>query len=637
MPNITLSDGSIRSYEAPITAMEVAESIGEGLARATICARLDDELRDACDLISDDCRLELITDKNPDGVDVIRHSFAHLLGHAAKQLFPEIKMAIGPVIKNGFYYDVEYSRPLVLEDLEKLSQRMIKLAKDNYQIQKRWLSRKEVKAIFQSRDEDYKLEIINSDIADNVDLISLYFHQEYIDMCRGPHVPNTRHLRHFKLTNVTGAYWRGKAENAQLQRIYGVAFASAHDLKSYEKFLLEAARRDHRVLGKTLDLFHLQEEAPGMVFWHPNGWSIFLELEKYIRFRLHEAGYQEIRTPQLVDRLLWEKSGHWEKYKENMFLTSSENRDYAVKPMNCPCHVQVFNKKINSYKDLPIRFSEFGSCHRNETSGSLHGLMRVRNFVQDDAHIFCTENQVKEEVKEFNKLLMSVYSTFGFTDVNIGISTRPERRVGSDFVWDKAELALISALDELGVCWTELPGEGAFYGPKIEYSLRDCLGRTWQCGTMQVDFSMPERLNAEYITETGARETPVLLHRAILGSLERFIGILLEDTEGRLPLWLSPCQVAVIPISDKQHDYALEIKKALESEGIRIKCDLRNEKIGYKIRHHTLQRTSYLLVAGEREVLNKTVSVRNAKGNDMGEMSLQMVTDILTEEIKTRS
>ena len=543
MPIITLPDGSKREFEGPVCAMDIAESIGPGLAKATICASVDGELKDVSDSISHDASVSLITARDPEGLEVIRHSFAHLIGHAGKQLFPGIKMAIGPVIEHGFYYDVDYERQLTLDDLEALETRIQELVKTDYPVIKRWASREEAIAEFNERAEPYKLEIIEQDIPDDGHAIGLYHHQEYVDMCRGPHVHNTRFLRHFKLTNVTGAYWRGNVNNKQLQRIYGIAFTSKQDLDAHLKFLEEAAKRDHRNLAKTLDLFHLQEEAPGMVFWHPNGWTVYRVLEDYIRDRLEHSGYQEIRTPQLVDQRLWEASGHWDKYQENMFVTSSESRDYAVKPMNCPCHVQIYNKKITSYRELPIRLAEFGSCHRNEPSGSLHGLMRVRNFVQDDAHIFCTEDQITDEVKTFNKLLTEVYRDMGFDDMIVRISTRPEKRVGDDETWDKAEKALSDALDELGVEWEELPGEGAFYGPKIEYSLKDCLGRVWQCGTMQVDFSMPGRLGAEYVAEDGSKQTPVMLHRAILGSLERFVGILLENTMGcALLITLPPIQ-----------------------------------------------------------------------------------------------
>ena len=636
MPVITLPDGSKREFDRPISAITVAESIGAGLAKATICARVNGDLKDASDTIEQDSNLSLLTGKDPEALDVIRHSFAHLIGHAGKQLFPGIKMAIGPVIKHGFYYDIDYERQLTPDDIDSIENKIQELVKQDYPVIKQWASRAEALEVFKERDETYKLQIIEQDIPDDGEPIGLYYHQEYIDMCRGPHVPNTRFLRHFKLTNVTGAYWRGNVNNKQLQRIYGIAFTSKQDLEAHLKFLEEAAKRDHRNLGKTLDLFHLQEEAPGMVFWHPNGWSIYRVLEDYIRERLEQAGYQEIRTPQLVDQRLWEASGHWGKYQENMFVTSSESRDYAVKPMNCPCHVQIYNKKITSYRELPIRLAEFGSCHRNEPSGSLHGLMRVRNFVQDDAHIFCTEEQVLDEVKSFNQLLTEVYHDMGFDEVIVRISTRPEKRVGDDLTWDKAEKALSDALDELGVEWEELPGEGAFYGPKIEYSLKDCLGRIWQCGTMQVDFSMPGRLDAEYIAEDGSKNIPVMLHRAILGSLERFVGIILENTAGLLPPWLSPTQVAVLTITDSQHDYAKQVEKILITRGFRVKSDLRNEKIGYKIRHHTLQRVPYLLVIGDKEVENQQVAVRTRSGNDLGALDLEVFVDRLQRNIGLR-
>jgi len=636
MPVITLPDGSKREFEGSIRSLDVAEAIGPGLAKASVCARVDGELKDLSDIINSNVNISLITAKDPDGVDVIRHTFAHLIGHAGKQLFPGIKMAIGPVIENGFYYDIDYDRQLNPDDLEALEKRIQELIKTDYPVVKRWASRDEALAEFKERDEPYKLEIIDRDIPDDGSKIGLYHHQEYMDMCRGPHVPNTRFLRHFKLTNVTGAYWRGDPKNKQLQRIYGVAFASKQELDAHLRFLEEAAKRDHRNLAKTLDLFHLQEEAPGMVFWHPNGWIVYRVLEDYIRDRLEHAGYQEIRTPQLVDQRLWEASGHWDKYQENMFVTSSESRDYAVKPMNCPCHVQVYNKKITSYRELPIRLAEFGSCHRNEPSGSLHGLMRVRNFVQDDAHIFCTEDQINAEVKTFNQLLTEVYYDMGFDEMIVRISTRPEKRVGDDATWDKAETALSDALDSLGVEWDVSPGEGAFYGPKIEYSLKDCLGRIWQCGTMQVDFSMPGRLGAEYVAEDGSKQIPVMLHRAILGSLERFVGILLENTAGFLPPWLSPIQAAVLTITDSQHEYAKKVEKMLVAQGLRIKSDLRNEKIGYKIRHHTLQRVPYLLVIGDKEVKNQQVAVRTRSGEDLGAMSLKAFANRLHGDIRLR-
>lgn len=636
MPVITLPDGTKREFDHPVRVIDVAKSIGLSIAKNTICARVNGELVDVSDIIYHDSSILLLTANDNDGLKVVRHSFAHLIGHAAKQLYPGVKMAIGPVIDNGFYYDVDYDRQLTDIDLMALEDRINSLIKTNYQVIKQWVNREEALAIFEERGEPYKLEIIKQDIPNDGCPIGLYHHQEYIDMCRGPHVPNTRFLRHFKLTNVTGAYWRGKSENKQLQRIYGLAFNSKDDLASHLNFLDEAAKRDHRNLAKSLDLFHLQEEAPGMVFWHPNGWSIYRVLEDYIRDRLALCGYQEIKTPQLVDQRLWEASGHWDKYAENMFVTSSENRDYAVKPMNCPCHVQVFNKKITSYRELPIRLAEFGSCHRNEPSGSLHGLMRVRNFVQDDAHIFCTEEQITEEVKIFNELLMDVYYDMGFDEVIVRISTRPEKRVGDDTTWDKAEKALAEALDDLGVDWEELDGEGAFYGPKIEYSLKDCLGRIWQCGTMQVDFSMPGRLGAEYVDEDGEKKVPVMLHRAILGSLERFVGILLENTAGLLPPWLAPIQAVVLTITDSQHEYAKKVEKILFNQGFRVKSDLRNEKIGYKIRHHTLQRVPYLLVVGHKEVKSEQVAVRTRSGEDLGTMAIDTVIDKLRIDIASR-
>ena len=628
---ITLPDNSQKSFEAPITVMQLAESIGAGLAKATLGGLVNGERRDASDLIEQDASVSLFTARDEDGLEIIRHSCAHLIGHAVKQLWPDAKMAIGPTIENGFYYDIDLEHKLTDADIDKLEARMRELAASEYPVIKKKTSWQEARDVFESRGEPYKTEILDQDISKD-DQPGLYHHEEYVDMCRGPHVPNMRHCQHFKLMRVSGAYWRGDQNNQQLQRIYGTAFGDKKALKKHLAFLEEAEKRDHRKIGKALDLFHLQEEAPGMVFWHPKGWAVYQVIEQYIRRVQNANGYQEIKTPQVVDRSLWERSGHWDKFSDNMFTIESESRDYAVKPMNCPCHIQVFNQGLKSYRDLPLRLAEFGSCHRNEASGTLQGIMRVRGFVQDDAHIFCAEDAIQQEVATFNDLLFSVYKDFGFEDVLVKLSTRPEQRVGSDEIWDKAEGALELALDNAGLDWESLPGEGAFYGPKIEYSLRDCLGRVWQCGTIQVDFSMPERLEAQFVAEDGSRQTPVMLHRAILGSFERFIGILIEHYEGRFPLWLAPVQAMVMNITDKQADYAQFVAKSLTDQGFRAELDLRNEKIGFKIRAHTLDRVPYLLVVGDKELENETVSVRSREGKDMGSLPLQSVVALLGEE-----
>ena len=613
--------------------MDVAQDIGPGLAKATVCGRVDGVLMDACEPIESDASVELITGRDEEGLEVIRHSFAHLIGHAAKQLFPGIKMAIGPVIDYGFYYDVDFERALTPDDLAALEKRIKELVKKDYPVVKEWVSREKALATFAERGEVYKQEIIQNDIPDDGSPIALYHHEEYTDMCRGPHVPNTRVLRYFKLTNITGAYWRGDANNPQLQRIYGIAFNSKDDLKAHQKFLEEAKKRDHRELAKRMDLFHLQEEAPGMVFWHPAGWTVYQVLEQYVREYQKGEGYDEIRTPLMMDQEFWKRTGHWDNYSDAMFTTHSEKRDYAIKPMNCPAHCQVFDQGVKSYRDLPIRFAEFGCCHRNEPSGSLHGLMRVRNFTQDDGHIFCTPEQVGEEVRRFNTMLYSMYKDLGFDEVIVRMSTRPAKRVGDDETWDRAEQTLADALNELGLDWKELPGEGAFYGPKIEYSLKDCLGRVWQCGTMQVDFFMPERLDISYVGEDGARHRPVMLHRAVLGSFERFIGILLENHAGELPLWLAPTQAVLLNITDSQADYIEKLGAELALNGFRVQADLRNEKVGYKIRQHTLAKVPYLLVAGDKEVSANQIAVRTRAGEDLGVMDVSELKSLMAGEV----
>ncbi len=607
--------------------------IGPGLAKATVCGRVDGVLMDACEPINQDASIELITGRDEEGLEVIRHSFAHLIGHAAKQLFPGIKMAIGPVIEHGFYYDVEFERALTPDDMAALEKRIKELVKKDYPVVKEWVSRSKALETFAQRGEPYKQEIIENDIPDDGNPIALYHHEEYTDMCRGPHVPNTRVLRHFKLTNITGAYWRGDANNTQLQRVYGIAFNSKDDLKAHQLFLEEAKKRDHRELAKRMDLFHLQEEAPGMVFWHPAGWTVYQVLEQYVREYQKKEEYSEIKTPLMMDQEFWKRTGHWDNYQDAMFTTHSEKRDYAIKPMNCPAHCQIFDQGVKSYRDLPIRFAEFGCCHRNEPSGSLHGLMRVRNFTQDDGHIFCTPEQVGEEVKRFNSMLYSMYKELGFDEVIVRMSTRPEKRVGDDATWDRAEKTLADALDSMGLDWKELPGEGAFYGPKIEYSLKDCLGRVWQCGTMQVDFFMPERLDISYVGEDGDRHRPVMLHRAVLGSFERFIGILLENHAGELPLWLAPTQAVLMNITDSQADYVEKLGAELALDGFRVQADLRNEKVGYKIRQHTLAKVPYLLVAGDKEMAANQIAVRTRAGDDLGVMDVSELKSLLAGEV----
>ncbi|MFC0821350.1 threonine--tRNA ligase [Moraxella marmotae] len=631
MVAITLPDGSVRQFDGETTVMQIAQNIGPGLAKATIAGRVNGKLVDACDPITTDATVAIITAKDQEGVEIIRHSCAHLLGHAVKQLYPEVKMVIGPVIEDGFYYDIYSPRPFTPEDMQAIEARMKTLIDQDYDVIKKMTPRDEVIEIFKSRGEDYKLRLID-DMPDETHM-GLYYHQEYIDMCRGPHVPNTKFLKAFQLTKMSGAYWRGDAKNEQLQRIYGTAWADKKELKAYIARIEEAEKRDHRKIGKALNLFHMQEQAPGMVFWHPNGWTIWQVLEQYMRQVQKDNGYLEIKTPQIVDRSLWEKSGHWENYAENMFTTSSESRDYAIKPMNCPCHVQVFNQGLKSYRDLPIRLAEFGSCHRNEPSGSLHGIMRVRGFTQDDAHIFCSHAQIKQEAQDFIKLTLDVYKDFGFDEVSMKLSTRPQKRVGSDEMWDDAEKGLADALDEAGLAWELQEGEGAFYGPKIEFSLKDCLGRVWQCGTIQLDFNLPERLGAEFINEQGERERPVMLHRAILGSFERFIGILIENYAGFMPPWLAPQQVVVMNITDKQANAVNDAVAKLTAKGYRAISDLRNEKIGFKIRERTLERIPFMLVLGDKEVESGTVNVRTREGENLGSMSLDDFIAVLQKAI----
>ncbi len=631
MPVIRLPDGSERQFDRPVTVGEVAFSIGPGLLRAALAGRVNGVLVDISHRMDADSDLAIVTEKDTEGLDIIRHSSAHLLAHAVKELFPQAQVTIGPVIDNGFYYDFSFKRPFTPEDLAAIEKRMQEISKRDLPVTRSVKSRSDAIAFFKSIGEHYKAEIIES-IPSNEDL-SLYTQGEFTDLCRGPHVPSTGKLKVFKLMKVAGAYWRGDSKNEMLQRIYGTAWTKKEDQEAYLHRLEEAEKRDHRRIGKQLDLFHTQEEAPGMVFWHPKGWTLYQTVEQYMRRVFADNGYQEIRTPQLVDRSLWERSGHWDKFQDMMFTTSSESRDYAVKPMNCPCHIQVFNQGLKSYRDLPFRLAEFGSCHRNEPSGTLSGIMRVRNFTQDDAHIFCTEDQIQSEVSDFIDLLLKVYADFGFDDVLVKLSTRPQNRVGSDEDWDKAEGALQTALDARGMAWELQPGEGAFYGPKIEFSLRDCLDRVWQCGTIQVDFSMPGRLNATYVAEDNTRQIPVMLHRAILGSLERFIGILIEHHAGAFPLWLAPLQAVVMNISDAQAEYAEKVAQTLCRKGYRVQTDLRNEKITYKIREHSLQRLPYQIIVGDKEVAAGKIAVRTRTGEDLGQMSLDAFIDRLSGEI----
>ena len=635
MPIITLPDGSKREFDRPVSVLEVAQDIGAGLAKATIAGRVNGVRHDACDIINEDANLEIITAKDEDGLEIIRHSCAHLLGHAIKQLFPDVKMAIGPTIENGFYYDVDLDRSLTQEDIDAIEKRMLELAKTNYDVIKTPVSWQEARDTFEKRGEPYKMAILDENI-ERTATPALYHHEEYIDMCRGPHVPNMRFCHHFKLMKVAGAYWRGDSKNKMLQRIYGTAWADKKQLAEYLTRLEEAAKRDHRKIGKALDLYHMQEEAPGMVFWHNDGWTIFRELETFVRTKLKEYDYQEVKGPFMMDRVLWEKTGHWQNYGDLMFTTQSENREYAIKPMNCPGHVQIFNQGLKSYRDLPIRMAEFGSCHRNEPSGSLHGLMRVRGFTQDDAHIFCTEDQIESEVTSCIKMVYDIYSTFGFQNIQVKLSTRPEKRIGADDMWDRAEAGLAAALAHNGLEYEIQAGEGAFYGPKIEFALRDCLDREWQCGTIQLDFALPGRLNASYVAEDNDRRTPVMIHRAILGSIERFIGIITEEYAGFFPAWLAPVQAVVMNITDSQADYVQKVVKQLSDAGLRVKADLRNEKVGFKIREHTLRRVPYMLVCGDKEIAEGKVAVRTRKGADLGTFTIEEFAEILKSQVRQR-
>lgn len=634
MISITLPDGSQRQFDHPVSIHDVAADIGAGLARAALAGKVNGKLVDTNHVIEDDAELAIITERDEEGLDIIRHSTSHLLAQAVKQLYPDAQVTIGPVIDDGFYYDFSYPKGFTPEDLQKIEKRMEELVKQDLQVVREEVTRDAAIQIFREMGEEYKAQLIEDIPKDEI--LSVYRQGEFMDLCRGPHVPNTGKLKAFKLMKLAGAYWRGKSENEMLQRVYGTAWSDKKELKTYLHHLEEAEKRDHRKLAKSLDLFHLQDEAAGMIFWHDNGWRIYREVEKYIRDVLAQNDYQEVRTPQVVDRSLWEKSGHWDKFGDMIFSTHSENRDYAVKPMNCPCHIQIFNQGLKSYRDLPLRMAEFGSCHRNEPSGTLHGLMRLRGFTQDDAHIFCTEDQIQTEVSTFIDLLFNVYADFGFNDIIIKLSTRPENRVGSDAVWDKAEHALEQALNAKDLDWELQPGEGAFYGPKIEFSLKDCLGRVWQCGTIQVDFSMPGRLDATYVADDGSKQVPVMLHRAILGSLERFIGILIEEYAGAFPAWLAPRQVMVMGITDKQSDYVQKIAQQLKNQGFRADTDLRNEKIGFKIREHTLRRVPYLIVVGDREAQENAVAVRTRKGEDLGAMSLESFVSLLQEDVARR-
>jgi threonyl-tRNA synthetase len=634
MPQITLPDGSSRDFDHPVTVFDVAASIGPGLAKAALAGRVDGTLVDTSHVIDANADLSIITDRDDDGLEVIRHSTAHLLAMAVKELFPQVQVTIGPTIEDGFYYDFSSGHAFTPEDLLAIEKRMSELVRANIEITRSEMTRDDAVEFFRQLGEEYKAEIIAS--IPDTEPLSLYTQGEFTDLCRGPHVPSTGKLKAFKLMKVAGAYWRGDSNNEMLQRIYGTAWRDKKELKAYLRRLQEAEKRDHRKIGKALDLFHSQEEAPGMVFWHDRGWQIYLTIEDYIRTKLRDHGYQEVCTPQIIDRSLWEKSGHWEKFKDMMFTTASENRDYAIKPMNCPAHIQIYNHGLKSYRDLPLRLAEFGSCHRNEPSGTLHGLMRVRNFVQDDAHIFCTEEQILDEVSDFIDLLFEVYRDFGFEEVLVKLSTRPEQRVGADALWDKAEKSLEDALNMKSLEWELQPGEGAFYGPKIEFSLKDCLERVWQLGTIQLDFSMPERLGAHYVAEDNSKQTPVMLHRAILGSLERFIGILIEHYAGALPLWLSPVQLVVMNITDNQADYVNKIAKTLKNSGFKVETDLRNEKIGFKIREHSLQRIPFMLVVGDREMENGTVAVRARGGKDLGPMTIDDLTVMLTGMLANR-
>ncbi len=634
MPVIRLPDGSERVFDHPVSVHDIATDIGPGLAKAALAGRVNGKLVDTSHVIDHDAELAIITGRDEEGLEIIRHSTAHLLAQAVKQLFPGAQVTIGPVIEDGFYYDFAYERAFTPEDLEKIEARMAEIAKADHRVERQLMPRDEAVALFRDMGEEYKAEIIAS-IPANED-ISLYGQGDFVDLCRGPHVPSTGKLGYFKLMKVAGAYWRGDSNNEMLQRIYGTAWGDKKQLKAYLHRLEEAGKRDHRVIGKKLDLFHMQEEAPGMVFWHDRGWRVYQLIESYIRDLLRRNGYEEVRTPMVIDKVLWEKSGHMAKFSDDMFMTASESREYAIKPMNCPAHLQIYNQGLKSYRDLPLRMAEFGSCHRNELSGALHGLMRVRGFVQDDAHIFCTEDQIEDEVSKFIDLTYQVYRDFGFDDVTLALSLRPDERVGADELWDKAEAGLRTVLDHKGLEYKLQPGEGAFYGPKIEFTLRDCLGREWQCGTVQLDFSMPGRLDAQYVDAAGERRTPVMIHRAILGSLERFIGILIEQHAGALPLWLAPVQSVVMNITAQQSEYARDLQKTLQNAGIRCDLDLRNEKIGYKIREHSIQRTPYLLVVGDKELESKAVAVRTRNGEDLGSMPVQELLDKFQAETASR-
>jgi threonyl-tRNA synthetase len=632
---VKLPDGSQRQFDAPLTVAQVAASIGAGLAKAALAGKVDGKLVDTSFLIERDVELAIVTDKDADGLEVIRHSTAHLLAYAVKELFPDAQVTIGPVIENGFYYDFAYKRPFTPEDLQEIEKKMAELAKKDEPVTRKVVARDEAIAYFESIGEAYKAELIGSIPQDQE--VSLYTEGKFTDLCRGPHVPSTGKLKVFKLMKLAGAYWRGDAKNEMLQRVYGTAWAKKDEQEAYLHMLEEAEKRDHRKLGRALDLFHFQDEAPGLIFWHPKGWTIWQQVEQFMRRVYQDNGYQEVKAPQILDRTLWEKTGHWDNYRDNMFTTESESRSYALKPMNCPGHIQIFNSGLHSYRDLPLRYGEFGQCHRNEPSGALHGMMRVRGFTQDDGHIFCTEEQVQEEVAAFDKVVRQVYTDFGFTEVAVKLALRPEKRVGEDVVWDKAESALREAIRASGTEWEELPGEGAFYGPKIEYHLKDSIGRSWQCGTMQVDFSMPGRLGSEYVTEDNGRKVPVMLHRAIVGSLERFIGILIENHAGAMPLWLAPVQVVVLNISDAQSEYVKNVAQTLKKQGFRVETDLRNEKITYKIRQHSLQKPPYILVVGDKERDANTVAVR-ARGNvDLGVMPIDVLVERLKNEVETKA
>jgi len=637
MPEITLPDGSSRSFAAPVSVLQVAEDIGPGLAKATLAGRVDGELVDASFVIAEDAALAIITSRDEEALELFRHDAAHVMAQAVQELFPGTQVTIGPAIEDGFYYDFARAEPFTPDDLKKIEQRMFEIVKRDLPIQREVMDREQAIKVFTELGEEYKVEIIE-DIIPEGEEVSIYRQGDWFDVCRGPHLPSTGKLgKAFKLMKLAGAYWRGDSNNEMLQRIYGTAWTDKKALQAYLHRLEEAEKRDHRKLAKQMDLFHLQEQAPGMVYWHDKGWRIYQVVENYIRDKLREHDYQEVHTPQIIDRSLWEKSGHWDKFHDDMFTTASENRDYAIKPMNCPAHIQIFNQGLKSYRELPLRLAEFGSCHRNEPSGTLHGIMRLRNFVQDDAHIFCTEEQIQSEVSSFIDLLFEVYRDFGFEEVLIKLSTRPEKRVGDDADWDRAEAALQEALDAKGLQWQLQPGEGAFYGPKIEFSLKDSIGRVWQCGTIQVDFSMPGRLDASYIDHDGNKQVPVMLHRAVLGSLERFIGILIEESAGLLPVWLAPVQAVIMNITDDQADFVAEVEKTLKKQGFRVESDLRNEKIGFKIREHTIKRIPYLLVVGNREVENAAVSVRTQKGEDLGSMSVEDFADLLTSKVSARS